>query len=279
MAAEGALVDSAITGGIAIAEANKAWRRQKKVLQNQIQWRVADLKAAGLNPILAAGSPLGGGAPSVSMARLPQNAASNFAKGIETKQKGARLGAEMDALGEQANASGAQAELSRTRASLEAEYTPQQAEAEIERNRATAAEARARSVYQEAQTAMVEAGMTEAKSRQAIFDNYWGRKAMQAGMLAGGVITPFAAGLGGGLVGGAINSMRKIKVPKWNPRAAQPRTGETIAPRGTMSVRPRLKNPNNKKRSKKRRDYMTPEEKWREDQLNDYRFRQGNPQR
>ena len=67
------LVNSAIQGGVAIAQSNKAWERQKKVLKNAIQWRVADLRKAGLNPILAAQGALGGaGAGSAPpMANLP----------------------------------------------------------------------------------------------------------------------------------------------------------------------------------------------------------------
>lgn len=75
--------NSAIQGAVAIKEANKAWQRQKTVLQNSIRWRVADLRAAGLNPILAAQSGLGaGGAPSVATAKLPDmgNAASSGAR-------------------------------------------------------------------------------------------------------------------------------------------------------------------------------------------------------
>lgn len=34
---------------------DKAWKRQKKVLQNQVQWRVADAVAAGLHPLAALG--------------------------------------------------------------------------------------------------------------------------------------------------------------------------------------------------------------------------------
>lgn len=34
---------------------DKAWKRQKKVLQNQVQWRVADAVKAGLHPLAALG--------------------------------------------------------------------------------------------------------------------------------------------------------------------------------------------------------------------------------
>lgn len=39
---------------------------QREVLQNKVQWNVADMRAAGLNPMLAAMSPSSGSAPSAS---------------------------------------------------------------------------------------------------------------------------------------------------------------------------------------------------------------------
>lgn len=55
-----------LAGGIAQqyfgqSAADQAWKRQKKVLQNQVQWRVADATAAGLHPLAALGlSPAAG---------------------------------------------------------------------------------------------------------------------------------------------------------------------------------------------------------------------------
>lgn len=55
--------------GGAKREGDLAWSRTKRQMQNRHQWEVADLRAAGLNPILSAG-----GAPSmggVSQTKLP----------------------------------------------------------------------------------------------------------------------------------------------------------------------------------------------------------------
>ena len=49
---------------------NKAWKRQKEAAQNAHQWEVADLKKAGLNPILSA---TGGSGASAGSAPVPSN--------------------------------------------------------------------------------------------------------------------------------------------------------------------------------------------------------------
>lgn len=49
--------------------ANKAWSRQKLAAQNAHQWEVADLRAAGLNPILSATGGNGANLPSVAVAQ------------------------------------------------------------------------------------------------------------------------------------------------------------------------------------------------------------------
>lgn len=58
----GGLFGGAIGAISNAAEAGKAWERQKKLAKNQIQWRVSDLKKAGLNPLLSISGGLSGGA-------------------------------------------------------------------------------------------------------------------------------------------------------------------------------------------------------------------------
>jgi len=59
MAVAGAVGGQVLGGAISYGLQKDAQANQRKILQNQKQWLVADLRAAGLNPILAAGG-LGG---------------------------------------------------------------------------------------------------------------------------------------------------------------------------------------------------------------------------
>lgn len=54
-------------------QANRAWSRQKQAAQSAHQWEVADLRAAGLNPILSA---TGGNGANLSSVAVAQNASS-----------------------------------------------------------------------------------------------------------------------------------------------------------------------------------------------------------
>lgn len=55
--------------------ANKAWSRQKQAAQSAHQWEVADLRAAGLNPILSATGGNGANLPSVAVAQTANSEA------------------------------------------------------------------------------------------------------------------------------------------------------------------------------------------------------------
>ncbi len=72
------LFGSGLDFGISAAASKTAWSRQKRMMQKAIQWRVGDMRKAGINPILAAGS-IGGGGGSP-----PPGAQSNFATGALT---------------------------------------------------------------------------------------------------------------------------------------------------------------------------------------------------
>lgn len=95
-AAAAAVAMKAIGGGInygwGALSASKAFKKQKKILKNQIQWRVADMRAAGLNPILAV-NPGGGGNVNAPMGPSPPGG--DIATSAKTV---ARLPAEMKVL-------------------------------------------------------------------------------------------------------------------------------------------------------------------------------------
>lgn len=84
--AGGGLLGAGLGWGAAASEGNKAWRRQKTLAQNAIRWRVNDMRAAGINPILAVSPGAGASAAGVNMPRPP-----DFAGAMS---QGARAGME-----------------------------------------------------------------------------------------------------------------------------------------------------------------------------------------
>lgn len=48
---------SSLLGSLFGGSGDTDWRRQKTVMKNQIQWKVADAKAAGISPLYALGAP------------------------------------------------------------------------------------------------------------------------------------------------------------------------------------------------------------------------------
>ena len=67
-------------------QANKAWSRQKQAAQSAHQWEVADLRAAGLNPILSATGGNGANLPSVAVAQNANSEAPNILGMMATMQ-------------------------------------------------------------------------------------------------------------------------------------------------------------------------------------------------
>lgn len=111
--AAGGLIGSAITAGVTASESKKARAFQKRVLQNQIQWRVHDLRRAGINPILAAGAGLGGGgAPAPVQPNIPDFGSSAVS--------GARAGADAARAKEDVRQRRTQAELNSAAAAAQA---------------------------------------------------------------------------------------------------------------------------------------------------------------
>ena len=67
-------------------QANRAWSRQKQAAQSAHQWEVADLRAAGLNPILSATGGNGANLPSVAVAQNASSEAPNILGMMATAQ-------------------------------------------------------------------------------------------------------------------------------------------------------------------------------------------------
>lgn len=65
------MLGGAAEGVVALKSSEKAWHRQKKILQNAVSWRVDDMRRAGLNPILAINPGAGSSAGSVNMGITP----------------------------------------------------------------------------------------------------------------------------------------------------------------------------------------------------------------
>lgn len=192
ISAGGGLLGGAISAGASAAAANKAWERQKKVLKNQIQWRTNDLRKAGLNPILAAGSPLGASAPSVAMAKIPDlsgiatNAVRAGASERDSRTKKTLSGSQANALDTQA---GKNEQETRTSAAQQAVF---------EENKGLVA-ANARNA--ELQNELLELRKPEADAMAEAWLNPTTRRALQLRNILGGGIT----GATGALVGGAFS--------------------------------------------------------------------------
>lgn len=109
---------------------NKAWKRQKEAAQNAHQWEVADLKKAGLNPILSA---TGGSGASAGSAPVPSNVGIDLGEAYKAS-------AANDLVKEQSKTQQEQQD------ALRAQGTNQRAQAGLNNNLASAAIANARNI-------------------------------------------------------------------------------------------------------------------------------------
>lgn len=86
------LIGKGIGGLFGLHSANKAYTRQKEMMQNAHQWEVQDLRKAGLNPILSATGGSGAGsftAPAADIADFDLASAAAASKEIKIAQQNA----------------------------------------------------------------------------------------------------------------------------------------------------------------------------------------------
>lgn len=78
-----------LTGGYF---SRKAWQRQKEAMQHQHQWEVADLRAAGLNPILSAN----GGASTGGLNGSMVGDSGQFSRAVQNAMQGMALKGQLE---------------------------------------------------------------------------------------------------------------------------------------------------------------------------------------
>lgn len=101
---------SALDFGFGQASSAISWKRQKKILQNQVRWRVNDMRKAGINPILAVSGGFGGGGAAVPPGATGGH--TDFAASARSMQEAMRSrklqNAELDLLNAQTSAATSQ---------------------------------------------------------------------------------------------------------------------------------------------------------------------------
>lgn len=80
------LAGSAISAGVSATIAAKNRKFQKKMYKSRYQYTMEDMRKAGLNPMLAMQTGVGGGVPSGAMAQIPDfGATANTAKRVDNE--------------------------------------------------------------------------------------------------------------------------------------------------------------------------------------------------
>lgn len=87
-AAIGAVAGGLLGSGTSVWAAREAWKKQKEAMQNAHQWEVADLRKAGLNPILSA---TGGSGASTGGLNMPMPDTSGINSAAQAVFEGMQL--------------------------------------------------------------------------------------------------------------------------------------------------------------------------------------------
>lgn len=170
----------------------RARRWQQEVMENQIQWRVKDMKAAGINPLLAAGGLGGGGAPSAPIVGAGGGAGSGI---VSSAMQAARASEELRKLRSEAKTQEWIQKEAMHRANA-AEFMPQQAMANWLQTHST-------SRLQNARAQLDEFSSAEAGARARFYQSRLG----QAGVVWNEAIQKF---LGTNPVGGALGAAGRV---------------------------------------------------------------------
>lgn len=127
-------------GAYASAEAARdQWKHQKKMMQKRYQWQVADMKAAGLNPMLsvAQGAPGAPTAAQMSRENPFKGVARDAISAVMLKRQMENMDASTENMLAQAASSTASARKANADASVIEQFGPQQAEAGLALNAST----------------------------------------------------------------------------------------------------------------------------------------------
>lgn len=185
-------IGDAVTTGLGIQQANKNRRWQRENLKNSVQWRVADLRKAGINPIMAANMGLGtGGSPSGAMPQI-----ANFGQAGDRSTTGSKVRSENRLRVQQEKQVGAATSELQARKIV----AVNQAEKLLQETRTSASsESQIR-----AQTTQIELGLIQAQRRHDIYaDPYWGPKLTLLNEVtnsASGALPAGAIGAGAGVL-------------------------------------------------------------------------------